>query len=38
MKILLGDFNEKLRRWDIFKQTIGNGVYIRIVMMVMIEQ
>jgi hypothetical protein len=24
MKILLGDFNEKVRREDIFKQTIGN--------------
>jgi len=24
MKILLGDFNEKLRGEDIFKQTIGN--------------
>jgi len=24
MKTLLGDFNEKLRRGDIFKMTIGN--------------
>jgi hypothetical protein len=24
MKILLGDFNAKVRRWNIFKPTIGN--------------
>jgi hypothetical protein len=32
MKILLGDFNAKVGRENIFKPTIGNGVYIRIVM------
>jgi hypothetical protein len=27
MKIFLGDFNAKIRRDDIFKSIIGNGVY-----------
>jgi len=31
-KILLGDFNAKVGREFIFKPTIGNTVYIRIVM------
>jgi exonuclease III len=31
MKILLGDFNAKVGREDIFKPTIGNFVIIRIV-------
>ena len=33
MKILLGDFNAKLGREDIFKPIIGQVVSIRIVMM-----
>ena len=37
MKILLGDFNTKVRRENIFKLTIGNRVYIRIVMIMVLE-
>jgi hypothetical protein len=32
MKILLGDFNAKVGRKDIFKPTIGNGVHTKLVM------
>jgi exonuclease III len=32
MKILLGDFNAKVGREDIFKPTIGNEVYMKLVM------
>jgi exonuclease III len=32
MKILLGDFNAKVRRKDIFKPTVGNKGYTKLVM------
>jgi hypothetical protein len=32
LKILLGDFSAKVGREDIFKPTIGNGVYMKLVM------
>jgi hypothetical protein len=35
METLLGDFNSKLGKEDIFKLTIGNESYIRIVMIMM---
>jgi hypothetical protein len=38
MKILLGDFNTKLGREDIFKRESGNEFYIRIIMTVVLEQ
>ena len=37
MKILLGDFNAKMEREDIFRPTIGNDSYIRIVMTFVLE-
>jgi len=37
IKILLGDFKEELGREDIFKPTIGMRVYIRIVMITMLQ-
>jgi len=37
MNILLGDFNAKVERENIFRLTIGNGVYIRIVMIMILE-
>jgi hypothetical protein len=37
MKILLGDFNAKAGRENIFKPTTGNKVYIRIVTIVVTE-
>jgi len=37
MKILLGDFNEKLGREDIFKPTFGMTFYIRIIMTIVLE-
>jgi len=37
MKILLGDFNEKLVREDIFKPTFGMTFYIRIIMTIVLE-
>ena len=37
MKILLGDFNAKVRRENIFKLTIGMRVYIRIAMIMGLE-
>jgi hypothetical protein len=36
MKILLEEVNEKVGRENIFKLTIGNKVYIRIVMIMML--
>jgi hypothetical protein len=32
MKILLGDFNAKVGREDIFKPTIGNEVHMKLIM------
>jgi hypothetical protein len=32
MKILLGDFNAKVGREDIFKPTVGNESYMKLVM------
>jgi exonuclease III len=37
MKILLGDFNAKVGRENIFKPAIGNGVYMKLVMTVVLE-
>jgi len=37
MKILLRDFNTKLRRGDIFKPTIGMRVYISVVIITVLE-
>jgi len=37
MKILIGDFNTKVGRENIFKPTIGIRVYIRIVMIMVLE-
>jgi len=37
MKILLGDFNAKVGRENIFKPTIWNGVDIRMVMIMILE-
>jgi len=37
MKILLGEFNAKLGRGDIFEPTIGMRVYISIVMITVLE-
>jgi hypothetical protein len=37
MKILLGDFNAKVGREDIFKPTIGNEVYTNLVMIMQLE-
>ena len=37
MKILLGDFNAKVGRENIFKPTIGNERHIRIVMIMVLE-
>ena len=38
MKILLGEFNAKLGRQDISTQQLGMRVYIRIVMIMVLEQ
>ena len=38
MTILSGDFNAKLGRQNIFKPKLGMGVYIRIVMIMVLEQ
>ena len=38
MKILLGDFSAKVERENIFKLVIGNRVYIRIIMLMALEQ
>jgi hypothetical protein len=32
MKIRLGDFNAKVKSENIFKPTVGNRIYVRIVM------
>jgi hypothetical protein len=37
MKILLGDFNSKLGREDTFKPTIGNEVYMKLVMIMELD-
>jgi hypothetical protein len=37
MKILLGDFNAKVGRENIFKPTIGNGFYMELVMTMELE-
>ena len=37
MKILLGDFNVKVGRENIFKPKLGMRVYIRVVMIMVLE-
>jgi hypothetical protein len=37
LKILLGDFNAKVGREDIFKLTIGNEEYMKLVMIMELE-
>jgi hypothetical protein len=37
MKILLGDFNAKVGRVDIFKPTIGNEFYTKLVMIMELD-
>jgi hypothetical protein len=37
MKFLLGDFNAKLGREGIFKIRIGMGVYMKVVMLMVLE-
>jgi hypothetical protein len=37
MNILLGDFNAKVGRENIFKLVVGNGVCIRIIMLMELE-
>jgi len=37
MKIILGDFNAKVERENLFKPTIGNEIHIRIVMIMALE-
>ena len=37
MKIILGDFNAKVGRENIFKPTLGIRVYIRLVMIMELE-
>ena len=37
MKILLGDFNAKVGRENIFKPTNGNEIHVRIVMIMVLE-
>jgi hypothetical protein len=37
MEDLLGDFNTKVRREDVFKPTIGMRVYTRTVMIMVLE-
>jgi hypothetical protein len=37
MKTLLGDFNAKVGRENIFKSTIGNEIHIRIVKIMVLE-
>jgi len=38
MKILLGDFNAKVGRQNIFKPKLGMRVYISVVMIMVLEQ
>jgi hypothetical protein len=38
MKILLGEFNEKLEREDIFKPTFGMTFYMRIVIIMLLDK
>jgi hypothetical protein len=37
MKILLGDFSAKVRKEDILKPTIGNGVHAKLVIIMELE-